>query len=59
VAEVDGVRKEPEKVVEKTQDEGKATKNGERGWQSGVGSADYIDLRENGGVPSVPRFLWD
>jgi hypothetical protein len=33
------------KVVKKTQGEGKALKRGERGWHSGVGSANYIDLR--------------
>jgi hypothetical protein len=33
------------KVVEKTQGELKAAKSGEREWQSGLGSANYIDLR--------------
>jgi hypothetical protein len=34
-------------VVEKTQGEGKAAKMGERGWHSGVASANYIDLRDS------------
>jgi hypothetical protein len=42
------------KVAEKTQGEGKATKKGERGWHSRVGSANYIDLR---GIVKRPVFL--
>ena len=34
-------------MVEKTQGEGKAAKMGERGWHSGVASANYIDLRDS------------
>ncbi len=48
VAEVVGFADRAGKVAEKTQGEGKAAKSGERGWQSGVGSANYIDLREVG-----------
>ena len=33
------------KGVGKTQGEGKAVKSGERGWHSGVASANYMDLR--------------
>jgi hypothetical protein len=48
VDEGDGVRSRARKVVKKTQGEGKAAKNGARGWQSGTGSADCIELREGG-----------
>ena len=41
----DGVRDRSGKVVEKPQGEGKAAKNGERGWQSRSPSANYMDLR--------------
>ena len=47
---------EAENAVKKTQGEGKASKIGERGWQSGVGSANYIDLREMGELPSARSF---
>jgi hypothetical protein len=30
--------------------------NGESGWHSTAGSANYIDLRDMGNVPSVPGF---
>jgi hypothetical protein len=33
------------KVVEKTQGEGKASKSGERGWQSKAVNANYMDLQ--------------
>ena len=49
-AAADGVSDRGGKVVEKTQGEGKAVKNSERGWRSGVGSADYLDLRDIGGA---------
>jgi hypothetical protein len=45
----DGVSGRGGKVAGKTQGEGKALKSGERGWQSGVGSANYLDLRDIGG----------
>ncbi len=35
------------KVVEKPQGEGKAAKEGQREWQSGAASANYMDLRES------------
>ena len=38
-------------MVEKPQGEEKAVKIGSRGWQSGVGSANYIDLRNIGERP--------
>ena len=41
VAEVDGVGERAGKVAEKTRGEGKAAKSGARGWQLGVGSANY------------------
>ena len=63
VAGVDGVSDRGGKVVGKTQSEGKASKNGERGWQSRGGSANYIELgniwetsRLSPDFPSVPRF---
>jgi hypothetical protein len=39
VAGMDGVRERAGKAAEKTRGEGKAARNGERGWQSGMGSA--------------------
>jgi hypothetical protein len=46
VAGVDGFSGRDGKVAERTQGEWKAMKSGARGWQSGVGSANYIDLRD-------------
>jgi hypothetical protein len=54
VAGVDGVGERAGKVAEKTRGEGKAAKSRARGWQLGVGSAKYIDLREVGNVPFAP-----
>jgi hypothetical protein len=54
VAGVDGVRERVGKVVEKTRGEEKATRSGVRGWQSGVGSANYVDLPDIG-EPLVGR----
>ena len=51
VAEVNWFGKPTGKVEEKPQGEGKATKTGARGWRSGVGSANYRDLREIGERP--------
>jgi hypothetical protein len=48
-----GFRARAGKVVEKTQGEEKAAKNGSRSKHSAAASADYIDLREIGDVPSV------
>jgi hypothetical protein len=45
VAGRDGFRGSAGKVAEKTQSEGKAAKQGRRGWQSAGASANYIDLR--------------
>jgi hypothetical protein len=53
VAGVDGLSDRAEKVAEKTQGEGKAAKSGARGWQSGLGSANYIDLRDKGECPCL------
>ena len=44
-------------MAKKTRGEGKAMKSGARGWQLGVGSANYIDLREIEGTPSVPKLV--
>ena len=46
MAGLDGVRERAGKVAEKTQGEGKVAKSGARGWQSAVGCANYIDLRD-------------
>jgi len=57
VAGADGFSDRAGKVEEKTQGEGKATKNAERGWQLGVGSANYIDLRDIGERPVCLQVL--
>jgi hypothetical protein len=57
VAGRDGVRERAEKVAEKTQGEGKAAINAERGWHSAAASADYIDLRKMEGRPNSPPLL--
>jgi hypothetical protein len=46
VAEVNWFSDRAGKVEEKTQGECKANKSGARGWQSGIRSANYIDLRD-------------
>jgi len=53
MARVDGVRDQAGKVEEKTQGEGKAARSGALGWQLGVGSANYIDLRDIGKRPCL------
>jgi hypothetical protein len=57
MAGLDAVSDRGGKVVGKTQGEGKALKNGDRGWQLGVGSANYVDLWEMTNVPLCPRFI--
>ena len=46
VVEMNWFGRRAEKVAEKTQGEGKAAKSGARSWQSGVASANYMNLQE-------------
>ena len=57
VAEVDGVGERAGKVAEKTRGEGKATRSGARGWQSGVGSANFMELQDTGERPVCPQIV--